>query len=71
MPGSFLTERPSRERLVLTMHHTARWRRNSRHEFANDGTTRRRSYRAVVAIPTAAKFVEAHPDDNRDLGYAA
>lgn len=55
--------------LVSTMRQTARWRRAKAAQFADDHIARRRSNRAMVAIQTAAKFVEGLPTDDRDLAW--
>lgn len=62
-------ESATRDDLARAMRDTADWRRRKAREFEDDKISRMRSHRAMVAIQTAAKFVEALPEDDRDLGW--
>jgi hypothetical protein len=59
----------ARDDLVRAMRDTADWRKRKAREFEDDKVSRIRSHRAMVAIQTAAKFVEALPGDDRDLSW--
>ncbi len=49
------------------MRETARWRRAKAVEFADDKIAARRSNRTMVALSTAARFVDEMDPDDRDL----
>jgi hypothetical protein len=58
-----------KEDLVRAMRDAATWRKRKAREFEDDKISRMRSHRAMVAIQTAAKFVESLPEDDRDLAW--
>lgn len=62
-------EAAGRDDLVRAMRDSADWRRRKAREFEDDKISRMRSHRAMVAIQTAAKFIEALPEDDRDLDW--
>lgn len=65
-----LGEEPAtRDDLGRAMRDTADWRKRKAGEFEDDKVSRMRSNRAMVAIQTAAKFVEALPEGDHDLDW--
>jgi hypothetical protein len=51
------------------MRETARWRRTKAVEFAEDKVAAHRSNRTMVALNTAARFVDTMDADDRDLAW--
>lgn len=59
----------TKDDLVRAMRDTADWRKRKAREFEDEKVSRMRSHRAMVAIQTAAKFVESLSGDDRDLDW--
>jgi hypothetical protein len=64
---------PAEQRRLLaeTIRSVARWRYDKAMEFKDDEIARKRSLRSEQALKRLANFVEALPDDDRDLNLRA